>query len=66
MAIEKNKNWEMANGNYPGWAVYAACKANLWKRVKGLLIADAKKQNMSILEYIKYLKAYYEIHKERH
>ena len=56
----------MTDGNYPGWAVYATCKVNLWKRVKGLLIADAKKQNMSILEYIKYLKAYYEIHKERH
>jgi len=41
-------------------------KAVLWKKVKELLITDARKKGVPILEYIRYLKAYHEIHKSDH
>lgn len=41
-------------------------KARFWEKAKGLLIADAIKKDMTVFEYIKYLKNYHKIHKTHH
>jgi len=54
------------NKQYPMYTDKEICmilKACLWKKVKALLITDARKKDMSIFEYIKYLKAYHEVSK---
>ena len=54
------------NEQYPMFTDKEICmilKAWLWREVKVLLITDAKKKDMSLLEYVKYLKAYHETHK---
>lgn len=57
------------NEKYPMFTDKVICsllKSVLWTEVKKLLIADARKKDMSVLEYIKFLKAYYEINTSRH